>query len=711
MDQYIGTKLNERYELVSILGVGGMAVVYKAKDLRLNRMVAVKVLKPELAADDDIRSRFHDESRTVCMMNHPNIVNVFDVNQDGDLDYFVMELVDGITLKQYIRKRGGTLNWREALHFAVQILLAMDHAHSKGIIHRDIKPQNVMVLRDGSVKVADFGIARIVDSAQQTMTQEALGSVHYISPEQAKGSAVDARSDIYSAGVVLYEMTTGRLPYEGDSPVAVAVQHINSVPLAPREINPEIPLGMEQITIKMMAPDKDLRYASAAVVLSDLEEFRKNPSIRFDYLFPWMVIHEEPGSADPDQNTVSIKFNPEDLRNAKPPEPEKKEEEPEPEDDGSGKRTALMIGAILLAILLVLFIIFRILFTSFFSDLLDGGKEYTVPNLLGKTYTEAEREIFQSDELFGHFTVTISEEQMYNASYEPGQIIRQEPLGNTTTKSEETEIVVVVNADEEIEAKELIMPAIIGEGYEDWADTLSDKYGVVVKYKSEFSSDYDEGLIIKTDPVSGSTLKEGQTVTVTYSKGPKSTTVTMVSLIGMSENEARAKLAEMGLACGTPVVQESDRPAGQVIFQSVKPNSSVEKNTVVELQISSGPRPEDRPAEPEDHQPEPEVQPETQQPNPEQEWGWNTPDTNEEEGTTEPEVDQGQNMPEDEVYTITVNLPAHEDNSVIMIYVNGENYYTSTVSADQSKVTVDYQGTIEGVYATLDGIETEWVVE
>lgn len=686
MDQYIGTKLNDRYELLSILGVGGMAVVYKAKDTRLNRMVAVKVLKPELAADADIRSRFHDESRTVCMMSHANIVNVFDVNQEGEMDYFVMELVEGITLKQYIRKRGGTLNWREALHFSVQIMLALEHAHSKGIIHRDIKPQNIMVLRDGSVKVADFGIARIVDSAQQTMTQEALGSVHYISPEQARGSAVDARSDIYSAGVVLYEMTTGRLPYEGDSPVAVAVQHINSVPLPPRDLNPEIPVGMEQLTIKMMAPDKELRYASAAEVLADLEEFRKNPSIRFPYDFPWMMMDLHTNDADPNGDTVSIKWNPEELRNAVEPEPEKEEQEPEEtEDNGQGKRTALMIGAIIAAILLVLFLIFRMLFTSFFSDILDGGTEYIVPNLLGKTYTEAEREIFRNDETYGHFTVTISEETAYDASYNPGQIIRQEPLGGSTTKSEQTEIIVVINAEEDIEEKKLIMPHAIGGNYEQWADTLSEKYNVVVKYKSEFSADYDEGLIIKTDPVEGTELKAGQTVTLTYSKGPKATTVTMVSLIGMTENEAKAKLTEMGLGIGLVVTQESDAPAGQVIFQSVKTGSSVEKNTAVDLQISSGPRPEDTPAEPEDHIPEPDEPDEPEEPT--------------------------ENLPEDEAHTITVYLPERETEGVVVVTVNGENYYSSTVPPDQTKVTVEYKGTVESANATLDGAEVECVVE
>lgn len=319
MDQNIGKILNDRYELLDVLGVGGMAVVYKAKCHRLNRLVAVKVLKPELAADADIRARFHGESKAVGMMSHPNIVNVYDVNQDGDIDYFVMELVDGITLKQYIHRRGGVLNWREALHFSVQILEGLDHAHSRGIIHRDVKPQNIMVLRDGSVKVADFGIATIAD-AQKTMTQEALGSVHYISPEQAKGSAVDERSDLYSTGVVLYEMLTGRLPYEGDSPVAVAIQHINSIPLSPRELNPDIPVGMEQITMKAMAQDRDLRYPNARAMLADLETFRRKPNTVFDYQNPWMLT--ELGDVTP--------YNPEQTEQKPPKSRSRRRSSPSP---------------------------------------------------------------------------------------------------------------------------------------------------------------------------------------------------------------------------------------------------------------------------------------------------------------------------------------------------------------------------------------------
>ena len=283
MDQYIGKLLDNRYEILERIGIGGMAVVYKGRDHRLNRLVAIKILKEELATDAEFRRRFHDESQAVAMLSHPNIMAVYDVSHTPELDYIVMELLDGITLKQYMQKKGGKLAWREALHFITQIMKALSHAHSRGIIHRDIKPHNVMVLQDGTLKVADFGIARVTSANQSTMTQEALGSVHYISPEQARGSHIDARSDIYSAGVVLYEMLTGRLPYEGDSPVAVAIQHINSVPLSPRELEPDIPEALEAITMKAMASDVNRRYISADAMLEDLEAFRRNPDVDLDF--------------------------------------------------------------------------------------------------------------------------------------------------------------------------------------------------------------------------------------------------------------------------------------------------------------------------------------------------------------------------------------------------------------------------------------------
>ena len=281
MDQYIGRLLDDRYEILEIIGTGGMAVVYKARDHRLNRLVAVKILKDEFARDEEFRRRFRAEGEAVAMLSHPNIVQVYDVSASDSANYIVMELIDGISLKQYMEKKG-VLNWKETLHFAMQIAKGLEHAHSRGIIHRDIKPHNVMVLKNGSVKVMDFGIARVM-SKSNTLTKEALGSVHYISPEQAKGGHTDNRSDIYSLAVVMYEMMTGRPPYDGESPVAVAIQHINGGAPLPSTLNPNIPRGLEQIIMKGMALEVNDRYVSATEMLHDMEEFRQNPDMIFDY--------------------------------------------------------------------------------------------------------------------------------------------------------------------------------------------------------------------------------------------------------------------------------------------------------------------------------------------------------------------------------------------------------------------------------------------
>ena len=284
MDKYIGRLLDNRYEILEVIGTGGMAVVYKARCHRLNRMVAVKILKDDNLGDEDFRRRFHAESQAVAMLSHPNIVSVYDVSTSVMADYIVMELIEGITLKEYMETKG-TLNWKETLHFGIQIAKALEHAHSRGIVHRDIKPHNVMVLKNGSVKVTDFGIARMM-SKGNTLTKEALGSVHYISPEQAKGGRVDTRSDIYSLGVVMYEMMAGRPPYDGDSPVSVAIQHINGGAAMPSTFNPNIPGGLEQIIMHAMALEIDDRYTTATQMLQDMDEFRKDPGMLFDYNVP-----------------------------------------------------------------------------------------------------------------------------------------------------------------------------------------------------------------------------------------------------------------------------------------------------------------------------------------------------------------------------------------------------------------------------------------
>lgn len=290
MDRYIGRLLDNRYEILDIIGSGGMAVVYKARDHRLNRLVAIKILKDEFMEDEDFLRRFHAESRAVAMLSHPNIVSIYDVSNVEDKDYIVMELLDGITLKQYLERKK-VLNWRETLHFAILIAEALEHAHSRKLVHRDIKPHNVMVLKTGAVKVTDFGIARMMEN-NNTMTKEAIGSVHYISPEQAKGGRVDERSDLYSLGVVMYEMITGRTPFDGDTPVAVAIAHINGGAARPSTIVPGIPKGLEQIIMRAMAHDLKDRYPSATEMLRDLNALRANPAFVFSYEEPVQMYHQ-----------------------------------------------------------------------------------------------------------------------------------------------------------------------------------------------------------------------------------------------------------------------------------------------------------------------------------------------------------------------------------------------------------------------------------
>ena len=699
MDQYIGKFLDDRYEILDVLGTGGMAVVYKAKCHRLNRMVAIKILKPELAQDEEIRNRFHDESQAVAKLNHPNIVNVFDVNQSDGVEYIVMELIEGITLKQYMRKRGSSLNWREALHFMTQILQALRHAHSRGIIHRDIKPQNIMVLRDGSVKVADFGIARITDS-QRTMTQEALGSVHYISPEQARGSNIDARSDLYSAGVVLYEMLTGTLPYNGDSPVAVVLQHVQSIPTPPRAINPDIPLGMEQITKKAMAPNPDRRYPSADAMLADLDAFRKNPDIDFGYSDPW-VLERQIDEDEPTQIHPAVQLDADAIQRKREeqaakkkaeaegagaggaqtppvtpppkqpePEPEYEDDDYEEEEDGKGgKRTAVMIGAVV-AIIIMVVLIFVLLWNMIFSGIFSDGSTYEVPNLLGKTYQEAIAAIADDPDLNSHFTVTVSEETAYNADYEPGQIIKQDPEGGTTTKSETTDITVTLCAEDDDKVEVKYMPNIVGKNYRDWSQTLYNDYNVIVSYKFEYSDVYEKNLIISTDPKSGDELTEGQKVTLYISKGQEEKLVTMVTVTGMSQSEAEKTIQGLGLTVGNVVDVDSDEAKGTVIFQSVKNGAEVKPGTKVNLQVSKGPQEDPTPVEPDDP---------------------DHPDNPDDDNTS---------------HQIKVTLPEdREEASAVVIKINGSILYSKSVAPDKSIVSVSYVGKIESSEITVDGEE------
>ena len=567
MDQYIGKMLDDRYEILELIGSGGMSNVYKARCHRLNRLVAIKILKSDLADNADFRRRFHDESQAVAQLSHANIVSVYDVSTNPDREYIVMELIDGITLKQYMERRG-RMDWRESLHFITQIMRGLSHAHSRGIIHRDIKPQNIMVLRDGSVKVADFGIACLANQGQ-TLTQEALGSVHYISPEQARGDRIDARSDIYSAGVVLYEMLTGRLPFEGDSAVSVAIQHLSSVPLAPRDIDPSIPEPLELICMKAMNSDPNKRYASADAMIEDLEKFRRDPSVDMDYIRQELTApaaDTEPTMPLPTAQVASaVKKHTGELRR------EREEEEEPPRRD---KKSIAIIAGIFAAAVLLVVLLFKLILGDFGPA--GSNKSYPVPDIRGKTVEEAQ-------EMEGVKDIFLIEVQGTRTTeeYQPGQIVEQDPAAGRTRKSNLVIQVYVAAEPEKVPMKDLV-----GMEYRQARVLLTDM-GLDLKITTEtVSSDkYGADAVIETVPVADEPLVAGQTVILRVSTGPE--TVTVPTFTGQDIANAVQNAQDLGLTVGEITYDTfSFAPQGQVIEQSIKPTNEVPGGTKISFTVS-----------------------------------------------------------------------------------------------------------------------------
>lgn len=578
MDQYIGKMLDNRYELLELIGTGGMANVYKAKCHRLNRLVAIKILKSELAENAEFRRRFRDESLAVAQLSHANIVSIYDVSSSQGIDYIVMELIDGITLKQYMERRG-KMDWREALHFITQIMRGLSHAHSRGIIHRDIKPQNIMVLRDGSVKVADFGIACLAD-AHQTLAQEALGSVHYISPEQAKGERLDARSDIYSAGVVLYEMLTGRLPFEGNSAVSVAIQHLSSVPLSPRELNPDIPEALELICMKAMNADLNKRYQSADAMLVDLEKFRKDPAIDMDYIRTELAdsVDSQPTSQVPVQQVAAA------VKKRRAAEETDDDDDDYGDDDDDvgasifdfireNKKVIGLFAAGIAAIVLI----FVLIFAGF------GGEKdtsYKVPNILGYSVEEAN----QLDGIKDIFTIEVVG-TLNDDHYQPGQIVQQDPAADVVRYSNFV-IQVYICA----ERQEIAMPDLLGNVYQT-AKMKLQQYDLNLRVDREeaFSDEFPAGQVMATDPVRGTVLKKGDSIMLTVSKGPEK--ITVPSFVGMTYTKAKEEAEKLGLKVGTPEYRYYDPFAseGDVLEQSISANIQVQGGTEIVFTVYGTP--------------------------------------------------------------------------------------------------------------------------
>ncbi len=566
MDKYTGKRLDGRYEIHELLGVGGMAVVYRAYDTIDDRMVAIKILKDEFAGNSDFLRRFRNESKAIAVLSHPNIVKVYDVSFGDRIQYIVMEYVDGITLKQYLDQQKETVPWKEALHFTVQILRALQHAHEKGIVHRDIKPQNIMLLQDGTIKVMDFGIARFARSETRTMTDKAIGSVHYIAPEQARGDVTDERADIYSVGVMLYEMLTGRLPFEADNAVSVAIMQLQANPTLPRDINPDIPEGLQEITMKAMQKAPSQRYQSAAEMLQDIETFRRNPAVRFDYKYfvddtPTRyvnAIENVKGSTGPLSYNDDYEYD-EDLGKKK-----------------GSKKTKMVLAGIGTAFLIMLVILGVFFIVN--QNNQSAGEEDTVvvPNFIGMVYQD---EILDNEK-YADFTFTLQEGN--DPEQDPGVVLQQSPNEGIEVKKGREIVLTINQGDEPVK-----IPEVAGMTEDDAVEALRNM-DLIPKVVTVMDEEVGQGYVIETDPAEGSEVDAGSQVTVYVSGGPEEN-ISVPAVIDKSLDAARAEIIAAGLTVGELIPQDdSDKPANTVIETNPLPGVKVASGTKVDIIYSSG---------------------------------------------------------------------------------------------------------------------------
>ncbi len=558
MENLIGKKLDGRYAIQEILGVGGMAIVYKAYDEIDDRVVAVKVLKDEYLSNDEFKRRFKNEFKAIAMLSHPNIIKVYDVSLADKLSYIVMEYVDGITLKEYIDQQH-VLTWKEAVHFTVQILRALQHAHEKGIVHRDIKPQNIMMLEDGTIKVGDFGIARITSSETRTMTDRAMGSVHYISPEQASGDKTDEKSDIYSLGVMLYEMLTGELPFNSENPVSVAIMQMQTAPRKLREINPDIPEGLEEITLRAMQKEPSRRYPSAAAMLTDIDAFKQNPSIRFAYKY---FVDDSPTRYY--QAVKRAKGEDEDAAEEVVPKKGKKKK----------KSYLSLLSKIALAFIIVVGIIVGILLYAFGIIPHGSSPDLTVPNLVGMQYTKA------VNQYGSEFKIVKYNTQNDNTA-PAGQIMKQTPAAKTTLKKDAT-----IDVTVSLGPKKVSVPDVTDQSQADAVSQIT-AAGLSDTIQNINDDSVKKGYVVKTDPTAGTSVNSGSSVTIYVSSGPSE--VTVPNVVGKSQTDATSALQAAGLTLGNVTTQTSTTVAsGYVISQSRTVGASVSTGSSVDIVVSSG---------------------------------------------------------------------------------------------------------------------------
>ncbi len=567
MDNYVGKRLDGRYEIQEIVGVGGMSVVYKAYDNVDDRVVAVKILKDEFLTNDDFVRRFKNESKAIALLSHPNIVKVYDVSFGEKLQYIVMEYVDGITLKEYIQKQGA-ITWNDALFFTTQILKALQHAHDKGIVHRDIKPQNIILLPNGNIKVADFGIARFSRSETRTLTDTAIGSVHYISPEQAKGEFTDEKADIYSVGVVLYEMLAGKVPFEAESAVSVALMQLQNNAKRLTEINPDIPLGLEQICIHAMEKDPKDRYQSATEMLLDVEEVINNPKTVFDYS---CFVDKSPTKYISNTDKITAETP---VINEKPIEKavDSDEDEVEYYDPDHKKKvvSAVLIGIIILvtaAVLLVMAI------TGSFKT-----STNTLDNFVGFSYDE----LISSNKYDYEFVL----EQKKTDEVEPGIVVDQSPeAGSKVISGSQVKLVVSASMDD------INVPNIYNLNDEKAKKALANEGLTNYKFTTISSETVEEGLVVYTEPKAGTVVSSDTQIVVFVSSGPTTKEVVNIEVpdvTGLKQEGARAFLEKMGFKNVNFVTQDDLRPKGVVISQSPAAGSSATADDKIKVVISSG---------------------------------------------------------------------------------------------------------------------------
>lgn len=577
-DNMIGMKLDGRYEITERIGVGGMSDVYKGRDIMEGRTVAVKILKPEFCSNEEFVRCFRNESKAIAVLSHPNIVKIFDVGHENALEYIVMEYIDGITLKEYIEQIG-LVPWRECVHYTIQILRALQLAHDRGIVHRDIKPQNVMRLSDGTIKVMDFGIARFSRQNPGMPTEKTMGSVHYVSPEQARGEHTDERSDIYSVGVMMYEMLTGRKPFDGDTPVSVALKHMNEEPVKPSQFVSSMYPGLEEIILRAMEKDPSKRYQSASGMIMDIEAFKNDQSVVFGYA-------EEPVKKPERSSKLLMVAKNKKAQPDKPKKVAKKKPEPpvqenvvfedsaDDEEDEEPRHNYILpiLSAMTVTVMIVATLFVAKVIIGYFNNEPSSTNDYTLPNLVGMNYYDARAE-------YQDIQLVATEE--YNSENPVGVIIEQSKAEGRTVKKGSTIEVVVSKG-----TRMVTIPDVVNFHYNSANAALISENLKCLRIEVE-SDDIAAGYVVKTDPVAYSTIEEGSTVKVYVSIGPSTEDTVVPYVVGYSVTEAEAMLNDAFLVTKIQYT-ESSEPADTVLSQNIAEGDIVTRNTIVTIYVSDG---------------------------------------------------------------------------------------------------------------------------